>query len=597
MVTANELLKSITNSEAEGHIVIGIDRRIIVPAALKRIAVQYDHNVETVTFDCPRYWDELDMSKMAIYVNYMRSDGYADRYPVTNVTVDNNVMHFNWTISRNVTEVKGVITFLVCVKKTDAEGNEVNHWNSELCQDMFVSEGMETEEQVMDLSSDLVTQLLLRMDSVEQINIQASEMENLLTQTKAAKAETEAARDVALDESDYIKNSYANAIKGEVSGEIVHADDISPIEHDVKCYVHGKNLFDSSDNKTEKDYSTNEQVYSFSTKHLVIGREYTIFSEEPMRWVKISNSITGYSCCGLSNTITGFNSYTFIYNRNPNISDDEELRIYVGNLDRSADTDLTALEAMKICIVEGPVATVYEPYIDPSNTTLVVCGKNLAPEHTFSISGTPMAYGSIGDFVGSVLVRNIPIKPGVTYTISALKPDNITSMTAFLYNGLLSDTVVKHNGCYTAVCVADIGTQIQIPSDGKIANTDGYEFMAITTGNTSGYTEGTPVTISIRKLQIELGESATVFEAYKGSEIAGGLTVTANSVSPFMNIFSKNPGVIIEAEYNRDTTKAMTSYIFTEEIKDEIAAKVEDDMAEVLASLNSYAASLIGGDS
>ena len=173
MVTANELLKSLTNSDAEGHIVIGIDRRIAVPTSLKRIAVQYDHNIETVTFDCPRYWDGLDMSRMAVYINYMRSDGYTDSYPVSTVTVDStdsSIMHFDWTISRNVTEVAGAISFLVCIKNTDGEGNEVNHWNSELCQDLTVSPGMETEEQIMDLSSDLVTQLLLRMDSVEQIN-------------------------------------------------------------------------------------------------------------------------------------------------------------------------------------------------------------------------------------------------------------------------------------------------------------------------------------------------------------------------------------------------------------------------------------------
>lgn len=38
-------------------------------------------------------------------------------------------------------------------------------------------------------------------------------------------------------------------------------------------------------------------------------------------------------------------------------------------------------------------------------------------------------------------------------------------------------------------------------------------------------------------------------------------------------------------------------YILTEADKNEIASKVESDLAEVLASLNSHAESLIGGDS
>lgn len=170
MATADELLNELEiQSEPEGHIVVGGDRFITVPDNLKRLGVQHDHNMETVVFDCPRYWDNRDMSKMAIYINYMLSNGYADRYPVDNVTADNEVMHFEWTISRNVTQVAGAVSFLVCVMKTDTEGNEERHWNSELCKHCYISPGMETEESPVDMYPDLVTQLLLRMNAVEQI--------------------------------------------------------------------------------------------------------------------------------------------------------------------------------------------------------------------------------------------------------------------------------------------------------------------------------------------------------------------------------------------------------------------------------------------
>ena len=49
-------------SISEPHIVIDSHRAITVPEQLKRIAVQFDHNFETVTFDCPRYWDGHDLS-------------------------------------------------------------------------------------------------------------------------------------------------------------------------------------------------------------------------------------------------------------------------------------------------------------------------------------------------------------------------------------------------------------------------------------------------------------------------------------------------------------------------------------------------------
>lgn len=148
MSQAEELLNSLDTSNAseESHIVIDKDRFITVPDALKRLAVQYDHDIETVTFDCPRYWDEHDMSTMAIYVNYLCADNEPGCYKVKNVAVDSTdstIMHFDWVISKNVTMAHGPIAFLVCVKNTDAEGVEKNHWNSEICKDCFISAGIE----------------------------------------------------------------------------------------------------------------------------------------------------------------------------------------------------------------------------------------------------------------------------------------------------------------------------------------------------------------------------------------------------------------------------------------------------------------------
>lgn len=171
-LTDEEFATYSADTTTEEHIVIGADRFITVPANLKRIAVQFDHDVETVTFDCPRYWDEHDMSKMKVYINYMRSDGVTGMYWAEEVTVDetdDSIMHFNWTISNNVTVVKGDLRFLVCIKKTDESGNEKNHWNSELCKDMHVSEGMECDETILTEYPDIITQLLTRMDYVEEI--------------------------------------------------------------------------------------------------------------------------------------------------------------------------------------------------------------------------------------------------------------------------------------------------------------------------------------------------------------------------------------------------------------------------------------------
>lgn len=197
MSQAEELLNSLsaedistTNDATEGHIIIGNDRFIIVPEELKRIGVQYDHNIETVTFDCPRYWDGLDMSQMVVYINYMLPDRTKGCYIADNVTADdtdNTIMHFDWTISRNVTQVKGTIFFLVCIKKTDENGDEVNHWNSELCKDIYISEGLECSEPIAEIYPDIITSLLERISAVENITVDVNT--NKIDTFKAGKSD------------------------------------------------------------------------------------------------------------------------------------------------------------------------------------------------------------------------------------------------------------------------------------------------------------------------------------------------------------------------------------------------------------------------
>ena len=176
MSQAEALLDNLVDDD--GRIVIDSERQVSIPKSLCKFGVQHDHNVTTRTFTCPRYWGGLDMSTMRVYINYVLSNGYKDSYPADNVDVDdtdNTVMHFSWMISRNVTQVKGNITFLVCIKKTDTDGNEVNHWNSELSKSAFISEGLECQEQVVEENSDLITKMLLELDTTKALASKLSE--------------------------------------------------------------------------------------------------------------------------------------------------------------------------------------------------------------------------------------------------------------------------------------------------------------------------------------------------------------------------------------------------------------------------------------
>lgn len=180
MSQADELLQKLTgvntntrlvNPDLEEHIVIDENRFITVPDMLKRVGVQYDHNVETVTFDCPRFWDGNDLSKMKIYINYMRADKGVSCYLADNLIVDetdDTIMHFTWTLSNFATQVKGNLAFLVCAKHVDENGEEDIHWNTELNNSMYISEGLECAETIKLAYPDIFTQLLQRMDEYDE---------------------------------------------------------------------------------------------------------------------------------------------------------------------------------------------------------------------------------------------------------------------------------------------------------------------------------------------------------------------------------------------------------------------------------------------
>lgn len=170
MSQAQTLLDNLNDAEIPSetdYIVIDDQRFITVPEKLRRLGVQHDHNIETVAFICPRFWDGHDMSVMKIYINYMCPNGTIGKCLTENLQVDGETMTFDWTISGNVTQAKGTVSFLVCIMETDDDGNETRHWNSELNQQCTISPGLECDEIALVQYPDIITYLLVRMDELE----------------------------------------------------------------------------------------------------------------------------------------------------------------------------------------------------------------------------------------------------------------------------------------------------------------------------------------------------------------------------------------------------------------------------------------------
>lgn len=571
MSDAYEALMSMTDDQAatysidpstEGHIVVGPDRFVTVPESLKRIGVQYDHKIETVTFDCPRYWDGHDMSQMHIYINFRAANGEIGGYIAQNISVDGDIMHFDWTITKDVTQAAGKIAFLVCVKKSDVEGNEENHWNSELCTDMYVSEGLESEPTLEDYDPIVITQLLTRMDRVELINVQAGEMHTLHQETLAAmKAAANSANSALASRAevvlraDEIRNSYANAIKYRTSGKIIRVDDVSPVTHDVKTTVKNKNLipcpFDEADSEksgvtfiTQSDGS----LRIFGTPTINVSFNFTMQYKKRLM-VEKGKTYT----LSVKSTLSDARGYVFIQNwANGEVVDNKSVRngqlTFVASENGSVQLGIVLLagqifnEAVLIQLEEGETQTTYTPYVDPTTMSVTRCGKNV-----FALAGKTQTLNGITCTVnedGTVVVDGTAEKAtffglgnfypvaGARYRLSGC-PSGGEFDTYILY---------IHNNT-TGADIYDLGS-------GKA-----FTGSAGDQGVTLAVYAGTTVSNLTFYPMVTLGDEPEDFEPYTGETFtpsSDGIVEGIAAISPTMVTYANTPGVIIDIEYNKD---------------------------------------------
>ena len=132
-------------------IIVDSDKEVMVPECLRDAIVQYDHNVLDIFIDVPRYWYGKDLYGCYFAINFTPLEEKPDEdlapVPCTNILEqspdDENAIRMTWTITNDLSKYKGKFKFLICAKTEDEEGNEELHWNSKLCYDMRVGEGLE----------------------------------------------------------------------------------------------------------------------------------------------------------------------------------------------------------------------------------------------------------------------------------------------------------------------------------------------------------------------------------------------------------------------------------------------------------------------
>lgn len=149
------------------HFVIDpLTRTFSNEAGTKMVVIQYDHNSERVTFEIPREIDGHDMFLCnVVQVHYLNvsTDGRTTApglYEVQDLAVNpenENIVTGTWLISRNATQLVGPLSFLIrfaCI----VDGEEEYAWNSGICSDLSVSNGLYNSEIIVEEYADILEQ-------------------------------------------------------------------------------------------------------------------------------------------------------------------------------------------------------------------------------------------------------------------------------------------------------------------------------------------------------------------------------------------------------------------------------------------------------
>lgn len=176
-VDVEQLLADASAARLSGAARTASDELLIIDPETRQIAVpenfllgvESDQNVERVRFQCPKVvGDNIDLSKLHIYVNYRNANQEVSSYWCQDVEVEGDNITFSWLVSRAATMYQGETIFIVCAKKSDEEGNLTNEWNTTIpAHGGIVLEGLEPDPRLEQQYPDVIEQILTELDTIK----------------------------------------------------------------------------------------------------------------------------------------------------------------------------------------------------------------------------------------------------------------------------------------------------------------------------------------------------------------------------------------------------------------------------------------------
>ena len=571
--------------------------RIIKNESGKTTVIQGDHNSERFTFSIQKQVDGHDMSICnRIEIHYINIDATdktkkaTGMYEADDLQTSSDVsgkVTFSWLLSRNATRYAGSLSFLIrfaCIM----EGVEEYAWNTAIFQGITVGSGMynggeEVIEPYLDVIAQWKTQLFEASDTAV-LNVTTAETNALAAIEAAGEAKKQSVLNSIPDEYEVLQmgvdtlfNSVASGIRVNMSGTVVAADDVSPVEHHPAIRIHGKNLipFPYAEETTTKDgitFSVNADGGITVSGTATVNTSFNLTMQYQKKlFVKKGREYT-ISCVSSLTAATGYVYFQIWANGIGN----DSLSVRRGSLAFTASKDgyvqiglvllkgQTFNETVYIQLEEGTTATEYTPYIDPATVKVNRCGKNFWHSRDLSYPRT----------VSGVTINYDPDSQIYTFNGTSTSPGDIYTIP----NG--ADIMHINAGETWTLKVEVMGGTIDgvATSSGKMSplvNTNGYtntiHANAESLYATKTYTEAADITKMYFyvyasgivfnnfkcRIQFEQNSKPTEFEKFKNLAeyipTADGTVCGVTSLSPNMTILTDTEGVIVECEYIIDT--------------------------------------------
>lgn len=154
--------------DTDAHYIIDpITREIRAEHPLTRTIAKYDHNSEIITFELPKTVDGHDMLlSNRVWVHYINIDAQTRKenrgiYEAKDLQLsktDENTAVFSWTITRNSTQLAGILSFSIRFACIDENGEESYGWGTANYDSIIVCDRNHNSEIIVEEYADILEQ-------------------------------------------------------------------------------------------------------------------------------------------------------------------------------------------------------------------------------------------------------------------------------------------------------------------------------------------------------------------------------------------------------------------------------------------------------